>query len=74
MSAFGTKRTSQLRRRMSAFGGIADVGVCLLYPQERTLNEYRAEHVVMSMTKKELSNPTLSGWYVARVARLAAHA
>src|SRR5262249_27509515 len=39
MSAFGTKQTSQQRSSMSAFGGIADIGPCLLYPQKRTLVE-----------------------------------
>jgi len=27
MSAFGTRRTWRLRRRMSAFGGIADISI-----------------------------------------------
>ena len=37
MSAFGTKRTSQRRSAMSAFGGLADIAACLLYAQKGTL-------------------------------------
>ena len=40
--AIGTKRTCHLHQSMSAFGGIADIGVCLLYPQKRTLELSRA--------------------------------
>ena len=39
MSAIGTKQTWHHRSAMSAFGGIADIGACLLYPQKRTLIE-----------------------------------
>src|ERR1043165_9884483 len=43
MSAFGTKRTWDSDLSMSAFGGIADIGSCLLYPRKRTLVERLAK-------------------------------
>jgi hypothetical protein len=48
MPANGTKRTCRSQRRTSAFGGIADIGLCLLYPQKRTL----VERVGMSLCAK----------------------
>ena len=36
-SGNGTKRTWHSHLPMSAFGGIADIAACLLYPQKRTL-------------------------------------